>query len=144
MKAREIMTSKLECVTPQDSVSEAARIMRDRDVGIVPVVDDRSTNRLAGVITDRDITVRCIAEGRDGSCTVSEVMSSDIITARPDDDVNRIMERMGADQVRRVPVVDDDNRIVGIIAQADIALEGPSDRKVGEVVERISEPGGRK
>jgi len=144
MKAREIMTSKLECVTPQDSVSEAARIMRDRDVGIVPVVDDRSTNRLAGVITDRDITVRCIAEGRDGSCTVSEVMSSDIITARPDDDVNRIMERMGADQVRRVPVVDDDHRIVGIIAQADIALEGPSDKKVGEVVERISEPGGRR
>lgn len=140
MKARDIMTTEPDCVTPQDNVLEAARIMRDRDVGIVPVVDDRTSRRLAGVITDRDIAIRCIAEGRDGTCSVSELMSSDLITARPEDDVGRIMDRMKSDQVRRVPVVDDDNRIVGIIAQADLALEGPGDKEVGEVVERISEP----
>jgi len=144
MKAREIMTSNPDCVTPQDSVVEAARIMRDRDVGIVPVVEDRSSNRLAGVVTDRDIAVRCVAEGRDASCSVSELMSSNVVTARPDDDVKRIMEQMGTEQIRRVPVVDEDNRVVGIIAQADLALEGPGDKKVGEVVERISEPAGRR
>ena len=140
MKASEIMTSNPDCVTPQDSVIEAARIMRDRNVGAVPVVDDRNSRRLTGVITDRDIAVRCIAEGRDGNCSVSDLMSSDLITARPDDDVNRIMNQMKSEQVRRIPVVDDENRVIGIIAQADIALEGPGDRKVGEFVERISEP----
>jgi len=140
MKARDIMTGNPDCVTPQDTVFEAARIMRDSDVGAVPVVEDRNSRRLAGVITDRDIAVRCIAEGRDGNCAVADLMSSDLVTARPDDDVKRIMDQMKSEQVRRIPVVDDDNRVVGIIAQADLALEGPGDRKVGEVVERISKP----
>jgi CBS domain-containing protein len=144
MKAREIMTSNPESVTPSDSVQSAARIMRDADVGIVPVVDDQQSRRLRGVITDRDITVRCVAEGRDGSCRVSDLMSNDLVTARPDDDVGQIMDRMKAEQIRRVPIVDDNNCLVGIVAQADLALEGPSDRAVGEVVEKISEPGSRR
>jgi len=140
MKARDIMTDNPDCVTPQDTVFEAARIMRDSDVGVVPVVEDRNSRRLAGIITDRDIAVRCVAEGRDANCAVADLMSSDLVTARPDDDVKRIMDQMKSEQVRRIPVVDDDNRVLGIIAQADLALEGPGDRKVGEVVERISEP----
>jgi CBS domain-containing protein len=144
MKAREIMTTNPESVTPSDSVQSAARIMRDSDVGIVPVVDDQQSRRLRGVITDRDITVRCVAEGRDGNCRVSDLMSNDLVTARPDDDVGQIMDRMKSEQIRRVPIVDDNNCLVGIVAQADLALDGPSDRAVGEVVEKISEPGGRR
>jgi len=142
-KARDIMTSSPRSVTPSDNVLEAARIMRDTDVGIVPVVDDVNSMRLRGVITDRDIAVRCVAEGRSGDCQVSELMSSEIITARPDDDLGTIMDRMKAEQVRRIPVVDDNQSLVGIIAQADIALEA-SDRRTGDVVEKISEPGARR
>jgi CBS domain-containing protein len=141
MKARDIMTADPETVTSSDSIQTAARIMRDSDVGIVPVVDDEDSRRLRGVITDRDIAVRCIAEGRDGNCRVSDLMSGDLVTARPDDDVSKVMDRMKAEQVRRIPVVDDNDRLVGIIAQADLALDGPSDKAVGDVVEKISEPG---
>jgi CBS domain-containing protein len=135
------MTADPETVSSSDSIQTAARIMRDSDVGIVPVVDDEGSRRLRGVITDRDIAVRCIAEGRDGNCRVSDLMSGDLVTARPDDDVSKVMDRMKAEQVRRIPVVDDNDRLVGIIAQADLALDGPSDRAVGDVVEKISEPG---
>ena len=141
MKARDIMTANPESVTASDSIQTAARIMRDSDVGIVPVVDDEGSRRLRGVITDRDIAVRCVAEGRDGSCRVSDLMSGDLVTARPDDDVTKVMDRMKTEQVRRIPVVDDSDRLVGIIAQADIALDGPGDKAIGDVVEKISEPG---
>ena len=143
MKARDIMTADPQCVTTQDSATAAARIMRDRDVGIVPVVDDESSRQLRGVITDRDIALRCVAEGRNGDCLVSELMSGELITVRPDDDLDRVMSRMKTEQVRRIPVVDESDRLVGIIAQADVALEGPGDREVGQVVERISEPSRR-
>ena len=82
MKARDIMTADPQCVTTQDSAALAARIMRDSDVGIVPVVDDASSRRLRGVVTDRDIALRCVAEGRNGDCRVSELMSGDLITGR--------------------------------------------------------------
>lgn len=141
MKARDIMTANPESVTAGDSIQTAARIMRDSDVGIVPVVDDEGSRRLRGVITDRDIAVRCVAEGRDGTCRVSDLMSGDLVTARPDDDVSKVMDRMKTEQVRRIPVVDDSDRLVGIIAQADIALDGPGDKAIGDVVEKISEPG---
>ena len=143
VKVSDIMTRNPETVTSSDSVQQAARIMRDSDVGIVPVVDDAGSMRLRGVITDRDIAVRCVAEGKDGSCRINDLMSGDLVTARQDDDVRKLMDRMKTEQVRRIPVVDDNNRLIGIVAQADLALEGPSDRAVGEVVERISEPGHR-
>lgn len=143
VKVSDIMTRNPECISLSDSVQEAARIMRDSDVGIVPVVDDSSSLRLRGVITDRDIAVRCVAEGKDGSCRVNDLMSGDLVTVREGDDVRKLMDRMKTEQVRRIPVVDDNNRLIGIVAQADLALEGPSDRAVGEVVERISEPGHR-
>lgn len=140
MKARDIMTANPQVVTPDDSVARAAEIMRDRDVGVVPVVDDAGSMRLAGVVTDRDIAVRCVAEGRDCTTNVREVMSSGhIATVQPDDDLTRITDIMKSEQVRRVPVVEGD-RLVGIVAQADVAREG-KDRQTGEVVEKISEPG---
>jgi len=139
-KARDIMTANPQVITADDSVTRAAEIMRDSDVGVVPVVEDQSSMRLAGLVTDRDIAVRVVAEGRNsGDLRARDVMSSGISTVRPDDDVNRVMELMKREQVRRVPVCEGD-RLVGIIAQADVATEGASDRKTGDVVEKISEP----
>jgi CBS domain-containing protein len=144
MKARDIMTSTLECVTREDSVQEAARRMRDSDVGALPVVEDRQSMRLVGVITDRDIAIRHVAGDDSAKCSVGDHMSSDrMFTASPDDDVDQVMETMKAEQVRRVPVCEGD-RLVGIIAQADIATSHPSDKDTGEVVEKISEPGNRR
>ena len=140
MKAREIMTSNPQVVTRQESVRRAAQIMRDHDVGIVPVVDDPSSMRLSGVITDRDIAIRYVAEGRSGDDSVGDLMSSGSIAAvSPDDDVRQVLDRMKTEQVRRILVVEDD-RLVGIIAQADIATQGVGARKTGDVVEKISEP----
>jgi CBS domain-containing protein len=133
------MTANPQVVTASDSISRAAEIMRDADVGVVPVVDDAGSMRLAGVVTDRDIAVRVVAEGRDRSTHVRDVMSSGLATVGPDDDLDRVTEVMKTQQVRRVPVCEGE-RLVGIIAQADVAREG-RDRKTGDVVEKISEPG---
>ncbi len=138
MKARDIMTANPRTVTPDESVTRAAEIMREADVGVVPVVEDTGSMRLAGLITDRDIAVRIVAEGRDNKATVREIMSSGLATVRPDDDLDRVTELMKTEQVRRIPVCEGD-RLVGIIAQADVAREG-RDRKTGDVVEEISEP----
>lgn len=138
-KARDIMTANPQCVTPEDAVSRAAEIMRDANVGLVPVVEDQGSMRLAGVVTDRDIAVRVVAEGRGNDCRARDVMSSGLATVRPDDDVSHVTDLMKREQVRRVPVVEND-RLVGIIAQADVALDLGSDRKTGDVVEKISEP----
>jgi CBS domain-containing protein len=142
MKARDIMTANPRVVTTSDTVSRAAEIMRDTDVGIVPVVDDAGTMRLAGLVTDRDLAVRIVAEGRDNNVNVRDVMSAGLATVSPDDDLDRVTEIMKSEQVRRVPVCEGD-RLIGIIAQADVAREG-RDRKTGDVVERISEPGRRR
>jgi CBS domain-containing protein len=136
MKARDIMTANPRTVTPDDSIARAAEIMRDTDVGIVPVIEDSGTMRLAGVVTDRDIAVRIVAEGRDSNVNVREIMSSGLATVRPDDDIDRVTQLMKTEQVRRIPVCEGD-RLVGIIAQADVAREG-RDRKTGDVVEKIS------
>ncbi|MGH7468917.1 MAG: CBS domain-containing protein [Longimicrobiales bacterium] len=143
MRARDIMTGNPQYVTTQDSVQRAAQIMRDNDIGMVPAVDDRESCRLRGVLTDRDIAVRCVAENRNGDSRVIDLMSRDLVTARPDDQLEEVMDRMKAEQVRRIPVIDDGDRLLGIIAQADIALEGPGDQATATVVERISEPGRR-
>jgi CBS domain-containing protein len=139
-KARDIMTANPQCVTPDDSVSRAAEIMRDADVGVVPVVEDQASMRLTGVVTDRDLALRVVAERRGADCTTRDVMSSRVTTAGPDDDLDQVMELMKRDQIRRIPVVEGD-RLVGIIAQADVAMDQGSDRKTGELVEKISEPG---
>jgi CBS domain-containing protein len=143
MLARDIMTVEPTCVTPDDTIAHAAALMRTHDVGILPVVDDRATMRLEGVLTDRDITVRCVAEHHGARCRVRDHMSADHLdTARPDSDMEDVIARMERDQVRRVPVVDERNRLVGIIAQADIATRmGPkAPLKVEELLERISSP----
>ncbi len=142
MKARELMSAQPACCTPNDTVQEAARLMRECDCGCIPVVEDKESNRLVGVITDRDIACRCTAEGKGPKTPVREAMSHDPKSCRPDDDIEAVERIMADDQVRRVPVMDDRGRCVGIIAQADLALNAraATDSEVGRVVERISEP----
>ena len=144
MKAQEIMSRNPTCVTADTSLVEAARLMKTENIGVVPVVESTGSKRLVGVLTDRDIAIRAVAEGRDGATTsVGHVMSSNIRTSAPDDSVEDVMELMGREQVRRIPIVDDRGNLVGIVAQADIVLEARDNRKAEKTVEKISQPSGK-
>ena len=141
MKAREIMTRDPRTVTPDARLQEAARLMRDENVGLIPVVEGANSKNLVGVITDRDIAVRVVAEGRDvTSTTVRDAMSTGLQTCGEDDNVADVMSLMGREQVRRVPIVDERGGLVGIVAQADVVLEANDDRKSEHTIEKISRP----
>ena len=134
---KEVMTASPTTVAPDASVVEAARTMRERDTGIVPVVEN---GKLIGTVTDRDIVVRLIAEGRDPrSATVREIASTDLVTVDPQQDLDEGLRLMARHKVRRLPVVETDGRLVGIVSQADVARQ-EDDARTGEVVEQISEP----
>jgi CBS domain-containing protein len=143
MKARELMTPQPACCSPGDSVQDAARQMDSYNVGSLPVVEGGDNTRIVGIVTDRDIAVRAVAAGR-FDARVSDIMSPNPSTVREDDDVGMVAKLMSEHQVRRIPVVNAKGAVVGMIAQADLALrDGPiGDREVGQVVERISEPEG--
>jgi CBS domain-containing protein len=141
MKARDIMTANPVAVVPGDSIREAADVMRELNIGAVPVVDDFTTKRLRGIITDRDIVIRCTAEGHSPFCLVSEHMSAmPLETVGPEAKVSEVIEKMEVAQVRRIPVVGKNAEILGVIAQADIATKvGPRQpEQVEEMIERIS------
>jgi CBS domain-containing protein len=131
---KEVMTRDVRACEPNATVAEAAKIMAQEDVGPVPIVED---GRLVGIVTDRDIVIRVVAEGRDpNATTVKEIASSNLVTVSPDEDLDEALKMLAENQVRRLPVVEGD-RLVGIVAQADIARLG-KDSKTGEVVEEIS------
>src|SRR5919108_2981354 len=140
MKAGELMTARPACCTPEDTIRGAAQLMREHDCGCIPVVKDKGSMRLVGVVTDRDIACRCTAEGKSPETPVKEAMTRDPKCCASDDDVETVEKIMAAEQVRRVPVVDEKGCCVGMIAQADLALNAraASDSEVGKVVERIS------
>ena len=143
MKIQDVMTRDPRSVTPETSARDAACIMKDEDVGIIPVIDGDS-RRLVGVVTDRDIALRVVAVGRDGETRVGDVMSADkLATCTPDEDLDSAMETMASEQLRRIPIVDERGSLVGIIAQADVVRKARDNKKAEETVERISEPGGR-
>ena len=138
-KPEEIMTQNPTCLTPEDTIARAAQIMKSEDVGPVPIVENHETKLLVGIITDRDIVVKAIAENRPAETTkIREVMTPNPICAFPDDDLDDVLDRMESNQVRRIPVVDSNNRLMGIIAQADIATRLDKDKKTGQMVEEIS------
>ena len=143
MKASELMTPDPACITPGDSVQAAARLMGSYNVGSLPVVEGGDNKRLVGIITDRDVAIGAVAEGR-MDATVGDVMTPNPRTVHEEDDASRVEAIMAEEQVRRVPVVNERGAVVGMIAQADLALaeNGISDRTVGRVVEKISEPEG--
>jgi CBS domain-containing protein len=132
---RESMTSNPCSIDTDKSVAYAAKMMRDEDVGIAPIVEGE---RLVGVLTDRDIAVRVVAEGRDPEQTkVTEVASRDVVTLDPQQDLDEALRLMARHQVRRLPVVEEDGRLVGVVAQADVSKEA-DEQQTGEVVEQIS------
>jgi CBS domain-containing protein len=133
-QVRNVMTQNPTSCDPAASAVEAARVMASENVGSVPVVKDR---RLVGLVTDRDLVVRVLAEGRDpNSTTVGDIASSDLETVSPDDGLDTALRKMASSKVRRLPVVEGD-QLVGIVAQADVARQG-DDLETGQVVEEIS------
>jgi CBS domain-containing protein len=131
---KEVMTRDVRACEPNATVADAAKVMAREDVGPVPIVED---GRLVGIVTDRDIVVRVVAEGRDpNATTVKEIASTDLVTVSPGDDLDEALKLLAERQVRRLPVVEGD-RLVGIVAQADVARLG-KDKQTGEVVEEIS------
>lgn len=141
MKASEIMSREPSTTTPDASLQEAARLMKEQDVGLIPVVDGNGSSKLVGVITDRDIAIRVVADGRETKGTkVSEAMSGMPETCGAGDSVDSVMELMGRKQLRRVPIVDESGNLVGIVAQADIVLQAKSDGKSERTIEKISQP----
>jgi CBS domain-containing protein len=134
-KVHEVMTDRPRCVTPETPVTEAAQLMESDDIGSLPILDGE---QLAGMVTDRDIVIRAIAKGKDPrGMPVREVASRELVTVNADDNLSDALQLMARQQVRRLPVVDSDNRLVGILAQADVAVEA-KEKDVGEMVEEIS------
>ncbi len=138
IKCRELMSKNVSVATQEMHLQEVAKILRTGDIGILPIVE-ADTNRLVGLVTDRDIVVRAVADGKSVTETgVGEVMTKEIFTAKPDDYVFEAVRTMGDKQVRRVPIVDDQGVLQGIVSMADIALEMEDEREIAETLEEIS------
>jgi CBS domain-containing protein len=138
MKVSEVMTRDVQLIEPTQSIREAARLMAELDAGVMPV---REGDRLVGMITDRDITVRAVAQGRGPDTPVRDIMTDDVKYCYEDDDTEDVARNMADIQVRRLPVLTRDKRLVGIISLGDMAVSDGSGR-VGEAVAGISQPGG--
>ena len=134
-KVSDVMTSNVTVVGPDDSVQTAAALMSEQDVGSLPVCDGK---RLKGMVTDRDIAVRAVASGRGVDTPVSEVMTEEVIWCSEGDDIQDLLKRMGADQIRRIPVLDANRDLVGIVALGDLAIQ--QDAGVDEALRDISMP----
>ena len=142
MQAREIMTDNPVCCTPMDTIHAAARQMKENNCGVLPVVDNLDNKKLLGLVTDRDLVCRVLADGADCSiATVQQAMTSGKLwTVNPTSSVDEVLEKMEEGQVRRIPVVDEQGFVTGIISTADIALELDEPEDIAEVFEEISEP----
>ncbi|HEX6107692.1 MAG TPA: CBS domain-containing protein [Gemmatimonadales bacterium] len=142
MKVRDIMTPDPACCLRETTARDAARLMVEYDCGAIPVVESMEKRKLVGIVTDRDIAVRGVAEAKGPDTRVEELMTESPVAADPDDEIETVREVMIREQVRRVPVAGRDGVLAGIIAQADLAREdaAASDREVGRIVEAISEP----
>ena len=134
-KISEVMTSDVKVARPEDSVQQAAAMMADQDVGALPVCDGE---RLCGMITDRDIAIRAVAAGLGNDTAVREVMSEEVIWCLEDDDTQEVLGRMADRQVRRIPVIDAQRKLVGIVALGDLAIE--DEENVDEALRDISLP----
>ena len=134
MNVRDVMTSNPRTVSPSDSIQVAARIMKEEDCGVVPVVDN---GRPVGIVTDRDIVIRAVADGR-GDRAVREIATMDLVFVKPDTSTRDAAKLMGERQVRRLPVVEND-RLVGIVSLGDLAVKEGKDSRTGDTLEDISE-----
>jgi CBS domain-containing protein len=139
MKVSEVMTRDVQLIEPGQTIRDAAKLMAELDVGIMPV---REGDRLVGMITDRDIAVRAVAEGKGPDTAIRKMMTDDVKYCYEDDDTNDVARNMADIQVRRLPVLNQDKRLVGIISLDDMAVSNGSER-VGDAVAGFSQPGGQ-
>ena len=137
MKVRDVMTKSIVTVSPEDTIKDAARIMQQHNIGSVPVVD---ATGLVGIVTDRDIVIRNIAKGQDPFSTpVKNVMTAQVLTATPEEDVQSISKKMSTQQVRRLPVVEN-QKLVGMVSLGDLATTGMTNMEASEALAEISKP----
>lgn len=135
LRCRDLMTKNVRTASPATTLRDAAIMMRDADIGAVPVVGE---GRLVGILTDRDIVIRALADGRSAESPVSEAMTTELVTVGPDDYVFDAARLMGDKQVRRLPVVNPDGALAGIVAMADVALSTEDEEQIAETLEEIS------
>ena len=139
-KCSEVMTNNPVCCLPNDTVANVAELMNSGNIGSIPVIENEQTKKLIGIVTDRDLTLKIVAKGLDAKSTkVETVMTRKVVTCRADDDLQKALDAMAENQLRRIPVVDADNKIMGIIAQADVATRIDQPEKTAEMVKEISQ-----
>ena len=139
-KCNEVMTKKPFCCLPDDLASDAAELMKKEHVGSIPIIEDEQTRKLVGIVTDRDLTIRIVAEGLDAKSTkVESIMTRNVVTCSAEDDLQKAVDTMSKHQLRRIPVVDEDNKILGIIAQADVAIHFDHPKRTAAMVKEISQ-----
>jgi CBS domain-containing protein len=138
MKLHEVMTPNVEVIHPNASVQEAAELMRSLDVGSLPVCDGR---KIQGMITDRDIAIRAVADGREARQTpVREIMTPELVYCTEDEDVTAAAQLMHDHQIRRLPIINEQKELVGIVSLGDLAVETRDEKMAGQVLEGVSEP----
>lgn len=136
---KNVMTNDPVCCVPEETVDKAAQLMKLEDIGSVPVVESFDSYKLVGIVTDRDLAVEVVAADRDPADTrIGEVMKQEVITCKESDDIQKALDAMAKHQVRRIPIVTRDNRVVGIIAQGDVATRLHEPERTGEIVAKIS------
>jgi CBS domain-containing protein len=139
-KCNEVMTKDPVCCLPDDVVADAAMLMKSDNIGSIPVIENRQTHKLVGILTDRDLAMRIVAEGRDARSTkVQAVMTGKVVTCHAEDDSQKALDAMSEHQLRRIPIVDDEDKILGIIAQADVATRVNQPEKTAQMVKEISQ-----
>jgi len=139
-KCSDVMTKNPVCSLPNDGVAKVAGLMKSKDIGSVPIIENEQTKKLVGMVTDRDLALRIVANGRDPKSTTAEdVMTRKVVTCQADDKLQKALDAMSEHQLRRIPVVDNNNGIVGIIAQADVATRVDQPEKTAELVKDISQ-----
>ena len=138
-KCEEVMTKSPVCCLPENTVAKAAQLMKRENVGSIPVIENEQNKKLVGIVTDRDLTLEIVAEGRDAKSTnVEAVMTRKVVTCRAEDDLQKALDAMSEHQLRRIPVVGNDNKILGIISQADVATRVNQPEKTATMVKGIS------
>jgi CBS domain-containing protein len=139
-KCNEVMTKNPVCCLPNDLVAKVAQLMKSENIGSVPVIENEQTQKLVGIVTDRDLVLKIVAKEHDAKSTkVETVMTRQVVTCRAEDDLQQALDAMAEHQLRRIPIVDNNNKIVGIIAQADVATRVNQPEKTATMVKGISQ-----
>ena len=143
-KCKTIMTKDPACCLPSDSVAKVAKMMREENYGSIPVIENEQTRKLLGIVTDRDLALKVVAEGRDVKASkISDVMTQKVVNCRAKDDIQIALDKMSKNQLRRIIIVNKDHKVLGIIAQADVATRIGKPKKTASLVRKISKSSGK-